>query len=85
MHFSVCRNKKLLFEREKHGEDDEEEGKDMVPAKSFGLEDGNHPHDMRMTKKSGQSFDEGTISSSLSWPYHAKVIKMLETINKRMV
>ena len=47
MHFSVCRNKKLLFEREKHGEDDEEEGKDMVPTESFGLEnrdddDGEH-------------------------------------------
>ena len=40
MHFSVFRNKKLLFKREKHGEDDEEEGKDMVPAESFGLEDG---------------------------------------------
>ena len=47
MHFSVCRNKKLFFKREKHGEDDEEEGKDMVPTESFGLEnrdddDGEH-------------------------------------------
>ena len=47
MHFSVFRNKNLLFEGKKHGEDDEEEGKDMVPTESFGLEnrdddDGEH-------------------------------------------
>lgn len=43
------------------------------------------PHDMRMTKKSGQSLDVGTISINLSWPYHAKVMKTLDTISKRMV
>ncbi len=43
------------------------------------------PHDIRMTRKSGQSFDEGTISSSFSCPYQAKVMKTLETMSKRMV
>lgn len=43
------------------------------------------PHDMRMTKYSGQSLDEGTISINLSWPYHAKVMKTLDTISRRMV
>ena len=43
------------------------------------------PHDMRMTKNSGQSLELGTISSNLSCPYQAKVIKTLETMSKRMV
>ena len=33
----------------------------------------------------GQSFELGTISSSLSCPYQAKVMKTLETISNRMV
>ena len=43
------------------------------------------PHDIRMTRKSGQSFELGTISSSFSCPYQAKVMKTLETMSKRMV
>ena len=43
------------------------------------------PHDMRMTRKSGQSFEEGTISKSLSWPYQANVMNTLETMSNRMV
>ena len=42
MYFSVCRKKNLFFEGKKHGENDENEGKDMVPAESFGLENRNH-------------------------------------------
>ena len=43
------------------------------------------PHDIRMTRNSGQSFDEGTIWISFNCPYHAKVMKTLETMSKRMV
>lgn len=43
------------------------------------------PHDMRMTKNNGQSFDEGTISINLSCPYQAKVMKTLETMSNNMV
>ena len=38
MHFYVFRNKNLLFESKKHGEDDEQERNDMVPTEGFGLE-----------------------------------------------
>ena len=38
MHFYVFRNKKLLFERKKHGKDDENEWNDMVPTEGFRLE-----------------------------------------------
>ena len=39
MHFSVLRNKKLLFEGKKHSEDDEKEGDDMVPSESLRFKD----------------------------------------------
>ena len=42
MHFSVLRNKKLFFEGEKHGEDDENEWNDMVPTEGLGFEDRDH-------------------------------------------
>jgi len=43
------------------------------------------PHDIRMTKTNGQSFEEGTISINLSCPYQAKVMKTLETMSNKMV
>ena len=42
MHFSFFRNKKSLFESEKHGEDDEDERDDVVPTEGLGLENGDH-------------------------------------------
>ena len=39
MHFSFNRNKKLLFESKKHGEDNEDEWDDMIPSEGLGFED----------------------------------------------
>ena len=50
MHFSVFRNKNLLFERKKHGEHDEDEGNEVVPTEGLRLEDRDHDngeHDKR--------------------------------------
>lgn len=42
------------------------------------------PHEKRITRISGQP-SEIFISCSFKWPYHAKVIKMLDTTNSRTV
>ena len=42
MHFSVFRNKNLFFEGKKHGKDNKDKWKDMVPTEGLCLKHRNH-------------------------------------------